>query len=159
MVALSISTTQPPENKAARMPIWYPQIPPRTVETHPKFALAQDSKLFDNYQPLSWTPFGGTEGQYLRNLTSISSPAKSHSVILKFKFNSDAVPPECRRLAGDMRRDCPETTSFAIDGPGGEMICEVEVTLANYFYDSEAMSRDWCVFGLKVREPSSPFRS
>lgn len=149
MVALSIPTTQSGSG-AERMAIWYPQVPPQTLDMHSEFVTTQDKGIFDSYQPLFWTAFGGPDGRYLRNLTSISSPLRGVTLILHFGFNSDAVPPECRQLVGDPRDDGSDSVSFLIDGPGGEIIRQVEVILQAY--NAIARSRQtWSVFGVKVR--------
>ena len=149
IVAFSIPTMQPGCG-TKRIPIWYPQVPPQTLDTHLEFVTAQDDEVFNDYQPLHWIAFGGADGRYLKNLTSVASPSRSLALILNFRFDSDAVPSECRQMAGYTGDAGSDPASFLIDGPRGEIIRQVDV-ISQISKTNANGRRNQAVFGIKVR--------
>lgn len=128
------------------MAIWYPAIPSPNLclnEIH----FPQRHFYSTGYHPLFWTLFGGPGGEYLQNLTRMTATLASYLHGLEFHYNSDNVPVSCRKLgrhAYDKHPGYSKLISFAIDGPGGEVIEAVEVYL-EYLTDDGA--DEFCKYG------------
>ena len=107
---------------------WYPQIPGIGLYLNDDYFAARDSSA-TRYQPLCWTMFGGPEGIYLRYLTGISVTCRGTLRGIEFHYNNDDVPIECRKLGRYKSSEYDKVIHFSIDGPGGEVINNIEVYL------------------------------
>jgi hypothetical protein len=74
--------------------------------------------------------FGGPAGKYLGLLTGIS--VTDDVRLIEFRYNSEAVPLECRKAGRCIPSDYAETIHFEIDGPGGEVIDSLTVYVRRY---------------------------
>lgn len=87
-------------------------------------------KSFFSDYPTHWVLFGGRGGVYLRSLTGITVNIQGNHISLQFTYNTDRIPPQSYKLGPiktgvdfGLRRNF----YFAIDGPSGEIITELEV--------------------------------
>jgi hypothetical protein len=105
--------------------LWYPAVP------HPGACLNDEyftgeSPLATGYQPLIWTQFGGPGGIYLRSLLEISVTNLGCVCCIEFRYNTDNIPAEARKLGRRTVTAFSVTESFEIDGPGGELIQSID---------------------------------
>ncbi|KAK4665138.1 uncharacterized protein QC763_511110 [Podospora pseudopauciseta] len=113
--------------------IWYPDIPPSQLNLNEECFFSAKA-LAEGFRPLFWTHFGGPGGVHLKSLLRIywDQPAE----IITFAYENKGVPLSSQsfgrapELEWDDDSSCfePDTQSstFVIDGPGGERITAVE---------------------------------
>lgn len=109
------------------MAIWYPTLPPKTININEAFFQGQRDcgAYLSGFRPLFWTCFGGPGGIYLRHLTKITLCCDALRRI-EFSFNV-GVPVESRMFGRHEDEELTEVVEFPIDGPGGEVIDQIEV--------------------------------
>lgn len=113
--------------------IWYPDIPPSQLNLNEECFFS--AKAFaEGFRPLFWTRFGGPGGVHLKSLLRIywNQPAET----ITFAYENNGVPLSSQSFGRapepelDDDSSCfePDTWSstFVIDGPGGERITAVE---------------------------------
>ncbi|KAK4140734.1 uncharacterized protein C8A04DRAFT_14664 [Dichotomopilus funicola] len=124
---LQSASTNDKTSQVRHMGIWYPALPPTTINLNEAFFLSQRPCLgyWRGFRPLFWTCFGGPGGIYLRHLTKIRLCSDALRRI-EFSFDVD-VPVECRMFGRHEDDDLTDVVEFAIDGPGGEVIDQIEV--------------------------------
>ncbi|KAI9655914.1 MAG: hypothetical protein M1831_004759 [Alyxoria varia] len=118
--------------------MWYPTIPDFHLDLNEDHFTGEDPSV-SGYQPLCWTLFGGLSGIYLRSLTGISVSRLGYLYGIEFHYNTDQVPTECRKLGRHKSNEYERVDRFDIDGPGGEVIETVDVSL-EYSNDEHAYS-------------------
>jgi len=96
---------------------------------------AQDSST-TRYQLLCWTMFGGPGGIYLCYLTGVSVTCRGTLRGIKFYYNTEDVPIECRKLGWYKSSEYDEVIHFSIDGLGREVINAIKVYLKYYISEN-----------------------
>jgi len=115
------------ESKSLRdFALWYPELPPVNVHLNDDYFTARISST-TKYQPLCWTMFGGSGGEYLRYLTGISVTYGGILHGIEFHYNTENVPVECRKLGRYKPSEYDKIMHFPINGPDGEVIDAIEV--------------------------------
>lgn len=116
--------------------LWFPDVPPDELDlnqNHISSELSPDPRL---YQPLIWIQFGGRDGQKLQNLIKIEVLFDDiWPFQILFHYESEdkrpAPPVQLGYLPCWLHPSHASTwshrTEFAIDGPGGEMITDIDL--------------------------------
>ncbi|OKL56123.1 hypothetical protein UA08_08708 [Talaromyces atroroseus] len=109
--------------------IWFPTIPlPNLCLNDESFT--GENPLTAGYHPLIWTQFGGPNGVHLRSLTEICVTCLGNLCSIEFHYDrTDTETPETQVLGRRTVTDFSDTMKFAIDGPGGEFVQSVAVSL------------------------------
>lgn len=81
------------------------------------------------YQPLFWTLFGGPGGIYLRSLTEVSVTRLGDLCGIEFRYDTEDLSMRTRTLGRRNITEFSRIMRFPIDGPGGELIQTVEVSI------------------------------
>lgn len=81
------------------------------------------------YQPLFWALFGGPGGIYLRSLTEVSVTRLGDLCSIEFRYDTEDISKNTRTLGRCNITDYSRITRFPIDGPGGELIQSVDVSI------------------------------
>lgn len=108
---------------------WYPKIPGPQLHLNNNPGLSMDG-FREDYQPLFWTHFGGPGGSRLSRLTGMSAMLLLRGGIGKVDFYFDEDPEgQMSKLTLGRRRAGigSRMMHFAIDGPGGERIRDIDV--------------------------------
>lgn len=140
MVSLAVAECVPLTIKSKSLrdsAFWYPKIPGISSYLNDDYFTARDSST-TRYQPLCWIMFGGPGGIYLRHLTGVSVTCRGTLRGIEFHHNTEHIPIECRKLGRYKSSEYDEVTHFSIDGPGGEVIDDINVYLE--YYASEKVS-------------------
>lgn len=117
--------------------LWYPNIPEPGLCLNDDYFTGEDPSV--GYRPLCWNLFGGPGGIYLRSLTDIFVTCLGSLCGIEFRYNTDEVPAEWRKLGRYKSSEYEQVMRFPIDGPGGEIIEAVEVDL-KYAYGEQVHS-------------------
>lgn len=134
MVSLAVAESVPseiPKSVASNLPLritglWYPQVPDCDVYLNEESFTGEDP-VTAGYQPLFWIQFGGPKGSYLRSLTEVSVDSWS---CIEFHYNIEGIPTERRKLGRHIPSQSNlKLTRFSVDGPGGEVIDSIDVSL------------------------------
>jgi len=88
-----------------------------------------ESPAAAGYQPLSWIRFGGPNGIYLRSLTEVCVTRLGGLCGIEFHYNTEDIPMEARKLGRRKFTDFSRVERFPIDGPGGELIQTIDVSI------------------------------
>lgn len=114
---------------------WYPRVPEKGLYLNEGGFTARENAM-TRYEPICWTMFGGLGGMYLGLLSGISVTTDVGCPrAIEFHYNSEDVPPECRKLGRCTPSDYAKTMHFEIDGPGGEVIDSLTVYIRQYLTD------------------------
>lgn len=110
--------------------LWYPAVPASNLFLNDQ-SFTGEHPLDTSYQPLCYIHFGGPNGVYLRSLTEIRVYAISDILEIDFRYETNAAQPiETQRLGRTDIEDVSDfVQTFSIDGPGGEIIQFVEVSV------------------------------
>ncbi|GIZ36670.1 hypothetical protein CKM354_000013900 [Cercospora kikuchii] len=103
-----------------RMALWYPCVPPSSlhlVDQHPHWT--------SNFEPVTWTTFGGPRGEHLKCLTNVFVTRRLAITEIDFQFSDDA-PPESDTSLGHCGL-CDAGENFEIHGAEGEIITSISV--------------------------------
>ena len=108
--------------------LWYPTVP------SPDICLNDESFIGERlpaagYQPLFWVLFGGPSGNYLRSLTEVCVTRLGDLCSIEFHYNTEDIPLGTRKLGRRNFTEFSHVTRFSIDGPGGELIQTVGVSI------------------------------
>ena len=131
MVSITVSQQDSVETRAdghgrlRRSALWYPDVPPPLVSLNEDFFIPLQSYTW-GYRPLFWTRFGGPGGSYLSHLTKVTASWAGGLLRMDFSFDRE-VPDECRRFGRHEDSENERVIEFLVDGPGGEVIDQVEV--------------------------------
>lgn len=124
-----------PEDKELPLPlrthaIWYPNIPTQNLHLHDD-SYAGKAVSSAEYLPVVHTVFGGPSGFHLKYLTRITAVC-SHSTIvgLEFSYDSKGSPIRHQQLYCSTNSKDLNRINFHINGPGGELIAQVQVGYA-----------------------------
>ncbi|PGH06386.1 hypothetical protein GX51_02398 [Blastomyces parvus] len=123
------SHERPPQVPLRTNAIWYPNIPPKDVYLHESTFPGKELPQSD-YHPLIHVMFGGPDGSYLQYLTRISVTVVRQQIAgISFEYGAEGAPVE-RLQAGRNPKGADDSSkiSFAIDGPGGELLTGVQAT-------------------------------
>ena len=108
--------------------LWYPTIPsPNLCLKDTSFT--GESPSTAGYQPLFWTHFGGPNGIYLRSLTEVCVTGSRSLWSIDFHYATEDTPTEARKLGRGYFTEFSHVTRFPIDGPGGELIQTIDVSI------------------------------
>jgi hypothetical protein len=108
---------------------WYPKIPEPHLHLNNNPGLSVDGYR-EAYQPLFWTHFGGPGGSRLSRLTGMSAMLLLRGGIGKvdFYFDQGTEGGMSKLTLGRRRAGIgSKMMHFAIDGPGGERIRDIDV--------------------------------
>lgn len=120
--------TQTVESKQLRdTGLWYPTVPDPEIYVNDETLMGEDPTA--GYRPLFWTRFGGPNGIYLRSLIEVSVTTGRNLRPIEFRYDSDKIPAESFKLGRCKLTDLTKVMRFPIDGPGGEVINNVDVGL------------------------------
>ncbi len=111
--------------KLRRSALWYPNVPPPLVNLNEDFFLPLQSYTW-GYRPLFWTRFGGPSGSYLSHLIKITASWAGGLLRMDFLFDRK-IPDDCQRFGQHEDSENGTVIEFSVDGPGGEVIDQVEV--------------------------------
>ena len=78
---------------------------------------------------MCWIQFGGSNGEYLRFLTEICAIRLGTLCSIEFRYETKAASPKTKRLGRRKSTSFSDIMRFPIDGPGGELVQSVEVSL------------------------------
>ena len=121
---------------------WSPDIPPQSLCLNAGQFLAIDPVKPGVYNPLFWIHFGGFQGNYLSNITSLSFWILNGDLCtgMEIGYNQEIggtaaltlgfcgpLSQEQKRTFGAEGSAMEERVAFNIDGPGGEYITAVRV--------------------------------
>jgi hypothetical protein len=81
------------------------------------------------YQPLFWAQFGGPNGIYLRSLTEVVVTRLGGLCGIEFQYDTEDIPAEMRKLGRRRFTEFSHVMRFPIDGPGGELIQTLDVSI------------------------------
>ncbi|KAH0544334.1 hypothetical protein FGG08_001475 [Glutinoglossum americanum] len=108
--------------------LWYPTVPGPDLCLNDE-SFTGESPSAAGYQPLFWTRFGGPGGIYLRSLTEVCVDRLGGLCGIEFHYNTEDIPTETRKLGRRNFTDFSRVTRFPIDGPGGEIIQTINVSI------------------------------
>jgi hypothetical protein len=115
--------------------LWYPTVPSSDLCLNDE-SFTGESPLTAGYRPLIWIQFGGPNGTYLQSLTEISATLSRYSIhSIDFYYDTEEGLKEVGKLGRSSIRSnkrfwgSSEIVRFSIDGPGGELIDSVEVSI------------------------------
>lgn len=114
--------------------LWYPSVP------DPDLCLNDGSFTGENpfdsgYQPLCWVHFGGHKGVDLRSLTEVCVTRLGALCSIEFLYDIKTTRKETQKLGRRISTMFSDVIRFPIDGPGGEFIESVEVSLIRVISD------------------------
>ncbi len=112
-------------DKFRRSAMWYPDVPAPIISLNEDFFIPLGSYTW-GYKPLFWTCFGGPGGSYLPHLTKVTASCEVGLLRMDFSFDRE-VPHESRRFGRHEDPRFGKVVEFLVDGPGGEVIDQVEV--------------------------------
>ncbi|KAI9781319.1 MAG: hypothetical protein M1839_006112 [Geoglossum umbratile] len=115
--------------------LWYPTVPSPDLCLNDESFTGQ-SPLSAGYQPLSWIRFGGPNGIYLRSLTEICVTRLGSLCSIEFHYNTEDIPMEARKLGRRNFTNFSRVERFPINGPGGELIQTIDVSIERAFGQS-----------------------
>ena len=107
------------------MGLWHPSIPDQKLFLRDHYG---EEVLAYEYLPLFWCSFGGHGGSYLQHLIAVFVRFRRGLVAMDFSYDIYHVPAQCKRL-GLVERLDDHVLHFPIDGPCGERIKAVEISL------------------------------
>ncbi|KAG9250973.1 F-box domain-containing protein [Emericellopsis atlantica] len=133
MVSLAVTSRLTPGHGNLRgSAFWYPRVPEPGLCLNENSFTARENAM-NRYEPICWTMFGGPAGTYLHMLTGISVTIDIGCPrTIEFHYNSDNVPPECRKVGRYTASDYAETMYFEIDGPGREVLDSLTVCIRQH---------------------------
>ncbi|KAH7175925.1 F-box domain-containing protein [Dactylonectria macrodidyma] len=135
--------------------VWYPRIPKTGLYLNESDYTAREVAM-TNFQPISWTLFGGPAGRYLPLLTGMSVTVEiGYPTAIEFHYNTWVVPPECRKLGRCTPSVDAKTIDFEIDGPGGEVIDSLTLHTCHFLPET----RWFYKFGVVESFEESPLHS
>ena len=106
--------------------IWFRSVPDQHLDLNehifPRGAHTRDNE----YDPIFWTLFGGSRGSFLRYLVAVEIRQFSQ---IKFHYNMPQNSYRVKRLGRKNRELKRPPVRFEIDGPGGEIIETVDISL------------------------------
>ncbi|KAL9103785.1 MAG: hypothetical protein Q9163_001194 [Psora crenata] len=108
--------------------LWYPTVPSPDVCLNDE-SFTGECPSTAGYQPLFWTLFGGPGGIYLRFLTEVSVTRLGDLCEIEFHYDTEDITMTRRTLGRRNITEFSRTTRFYIDGPGGELIQSVDVSI------------------------------
>lgn len=108
--------------------LWYPTVPSPVVCRNDE-SFTGESPSTAGYQPFFWALFGGHGGIYLRSLTEVTVTCLGDLCSIEFHYNMDEVPMKTCKLGHCNFTAFSRVTRFSIDGPGGEVIQTVDVSI------------------------------
>ncbi|KAL8828532.1 MAG: hypothetical protein Q9170_006562 [Blastenia crenularia] len=108
--------------------LWYPTVPSPNVCLNDE-SFTGESPSIAGYQPLFWTLFGGPGGIYLRSLIEVSVTRLGALCDIDFRYDTEDISMKTRILGRRKITEFSRITRFAIDGPGGELIQTVDVSI------------------------------
>ncbi|KAG6355132.1 hypothetical protein INS49_004213 [Diaporthe citri] len=96
--------------------------------------------------------FGGPKGIYLRNLVAIRFHFSHELYGIDFRYNDDYVPDSCYSIG---RHKCPGRScygdyEFDIDGPGGELVASIEISLFTSDGNEDKVGYQTIVVDMKI---------
>ncbi len=108
--------------------LWYPTVPSPDLCLNDE-SFTGESPSAAGYQPLFWTRFGGPDGIYLRSLTEVCVTRLGGLCGIEFYYDTENIPTETRKLGRRNFTEFSHVTRFPIDGPGGELIQTIDVSI------------------------------
>jgi hypothetical protein len=111
-----------------KIALWYPAVPYSNLYLNDE-SFTGESPLIAGYQPLCWIQFGGFNGEYLRSLTEICVIRLGALCSIEFHYETKAASRKIKRLGRRKLTSFSDIIRFPIDGPGGELVQSVEVSL------------------------------
>jgi hypothetical protein len=135
-VYLALVTTAPSPQQNEAVPasslrhyaLWYPTVPPPHLSLN-EGSYAGTIPAASEYSPFFWSQFGGSDGECLRHLTCISIMGLGQLCSVEFEYDTDDLTVNDRKLGRRRSTDYSQVTKFPIDGPGGEVVTSIEVSL------------------------------
>lgn len=132
---VSIAVVQQANNYKLGLPslqsaaLWYQGIPEPHLCLNDHAYLLPEAHTTATYWPFFWAKFGGPGGVYLRHLTGITVHSNITITEIRFQYDIDDIPSNCRRLGRHscLVSGCYRPMNFTIDGPGGERITGIEL--------------------------------
>lgn len=139
-------------NSLRQAALWFPGFPPLSLDLN-LHSFPQGLSYTNGFRPLIWTHFGGPKGIYLRNLVAIRFHVNHELYGIDFRYNDDYVPESCRSIG---RHKCPGRScygnyEFDIDGPGGELVASIEISLFTFHGNEASIGHQTGVVDVKVR--------
>ena len=108
--------------------LWYPTVPSTDMYLNDESFTGEDPSTA-GYQPLFWTRFGGRNGIYLRSLIEVSVTRLGDLCSIDFHYDTEDIPKETQKLGRRNITQFSHITRFPIDGPGGELIQTIDVSV------------------------------
>ena len=108
--------------------LWYPTVPSPNVCLNDE-SFTGECPSTTGYQPLFWTLFGGPGGIYLRSLTEVSVTRLGDLCDIDFRYHTEDISMKTRTLGRRNFTEFSRIIRFPIDGPGGELIQTVDVSI------------------------------
>ena len=108
--------------------LWYPTVPSPNVCLNDE-SFTGECPSTAGYQPLFWTLFGGPGGICLRSLTEVSVTRLGDLCSIEFGYDTEDISMKTRTLGRRNVTEFSRTIRFPIDGPGGELIQTVDVSI------------------------------
>ncbi|KAK2805761.1 hypothetical protein FQN50_006037 [Emmonsiellopsis sp. PD_5] len=130
--------------------LWYPSVPNQDMYLNDE-SFTGENPLNTVYQPLILIHFGGSKGIYLQSITAISVTRLGNICCIEFEYNTEDIPKDIRKLGRRKLTEFSHVTRFPIDGPAGEFINAIAVSIQRS--DSESaysFYKHGCLDSLKV---------
>ncbi|KAH8692355.1 hypothetical protein BGW36DRAFT_44910 [Talaromyces proteolyticus] len=123
-----VSKSMPQNSSLRKVSLWYPAVPHSDLYLNDE-SFTGESPLTAGYQPLCWIQFGGPNGVYLRSLIEICVIRLGALCSIEFHYKTKTASPKIQKLGRRKLTSFSEIMRFPLDGPGGELIQSVEVSL------------------------------
>lgn len=132
--------------------LWFPGFPPPSFDLN-LHSFPQGLQYTNGFRPLIWTHFGGLNGIYLVNLVAIRFHFNQELYGIDFRYNDDCVPDSCYSIGRHKctGRSCYGDYEFYIDGPGGELVASIEISLLVLDGNEDNVGHQTSVVDVKVR--------
>lgn len=132
--------------------LWFPAFPPSSLDLN-LHSFPQGLRYANGFRPLIWTHFGGPKGIYLKHLVAIRFHFSKELYGINFLYNDDCVPDSCCSIG---RHKCPGRScygdyKFDLDGPRGELVASIEISLFTVDGNEANVGHQTSVVDLKVR--------
>ncbi|WEW59724.1 Protein gts1 [Emydomyces testavorans] len=108
--------------------LWYPTVPNPELYLNDE-SFTGESPLTAGYQPLIWIHFGGPKGVYLESIKEICVTRLGSLCCIEFGYDTEDIPTGLRKLGRRKVTDFSRVTRFQIDGPAGEFINTISVSI------------------------------